>query len=45
MSDGEKMVVIIGGGAAGYFAAINAAETNPSLQVILLEAAVRSCEK
>jgi len=38
MSDGEKTVVIIGGGAAGYFAAITAAETNPSLQVILLEA-------
>ena len=38
MSDGKKTVVIIGGGAAGYFAAITAAETNPSLQVILLEA-------
>ena len=38
MSDGEKTVVIIGGGAAGFFAAITAAETNPSLQVILLEA-------
>ena len=35
---GKKTVVIIGGGAAGYFAAITAAETNPSLQVILLEA-------
>jgi predicted Rossmann fold flavoprotein len=38
MSDGKKTVVIIGGGAAGFFAAITAAETNPSLQVILLEA-------
>ena len=38
MSDGKKTVVIIGGGAAGYFAAITAAETNPSLRVILLEA-------
>ena len=38
MSDGKKTVVVIGGGAAGYFAAITAAETNPSLQVILLEA-------
>jgi predicted Rossmann fold flavoprotein len=38
MSDGEKTVVIIGGGAAGYFAAITAAQTNPSLRVILLEA-------
>ncbi len=38
MSDGEKTVVVIGGGAAGYFAAITAAQTNPSLWVILLEA-------
>ena len=38
MSDGKKTVVIIGGGAAGYFAAITAAQTNPSLRVILLEA-------
>jgi predicted Rossmann fold flavoprotein len=38
MSDGEKTVVVIGGGAAGYFAAITAAETDPSLRVILLEA-------
>ena len=38
MIDGKKTVVIIGGGAAGYFAAITAAQTNPSLQVILLEA-------
>ena len=38
MSDGEKKVVVIGGGAAGYFAAITAAQTNPSLRVILLEA-------
>ena len=38
MIDGVKTVVIIGGGAAGYFAAITAAETNSSLQVILLEA-------
>ena len=37
MSDGKETVVIIGGGAAGYFAAITAAQTNPSLQVILLE--------
>jgi predicted Rossmann fold flavoprotein len=38
MSDGKKTVVVIGGGAAGYFAAITAAQTNPSLRVILLEA-------
>ena len=37
MSDGKETVVIIGGGAAGYFAAITAAQTNASLQVILLE--------
>ena len=38
MSGGKKTVSVIGGGAAGYFAAITIAETNPSLQVILLEA-------
>lgn len=32
-----KKLVIIGGGAAGFFCAINAAEQNPSLQIILLE--------
>ncbi len=30
-------VAIIGGGAAGFFAAINIAEQNPSLKVIILE--------
>ena len=38
MGGGTKTFVVIGGGAAGYFAAITAAETDPSLQVILLEA-------
>lgn len=38
MSGGKKTVAVIGGGAAGYFAAITIAETNPSLRVILLEA-------
>ncbi len=33
----SRKVVIIGGGAAGFFSAITAAETNPSLEVILLE--------
>ncbi len=33
----EQKVVIIGGGAAGFFAAITIAETNPELQVIILE--------
>jgi len=30
-------VIIIGGGAAGFFAAINIAELNPSLKVVILE--------
>jgi len=30
-------VVIIGGGAAGYFTAINAKENNPELEIIILE--------
>ncbi len=29
-----KKLLIVGGGAAGYFAAINAAELNPELEVI-----------
>ncbi len=32
-----KKFIIIGGGAAGYFAAINAAEMHPDLEVIILE--------
>jgi len=32
-----KRLVIIGGGAAGFFAAINAAELNPDLEVVILE--------
>ena len=30
-------VIIIGGGAAGYFTAINAKESNPDLEIIILE--------
>ncbi|MEK9773561.1 MAG: NAD(P)/FAD-dependent oxidoreductase [Opitutae bacterium] len=45
MSDGKKTVVVIGGGAAGYFASITAAETNPSLRVILLEAGSKVLRK
>ena len=30
-------IVVIGGGAAGFFAAINAAELNPNAEVIILE--------
>ncbi len=33
----HKTLIVIGGGAAGFFCAINAAKTNPSLRVIILE--------
>ena len=33
----SKSVIIIGGGAAGFFTAINAARLNPSLKMIILE--------
>ncbi|HLT54034.1 MAG TPA: NAD(P)/FAD-dependent oxidoreductase, partial [Flavobacteriaceae bacterium] len=33
----QKDVLVIGGGAAGFFAAINIAEQNPELQVAILE--------
>jgi predicted Rossmann fold flavoprotein len=33
----EKNVIIVGGGAAGFFAAINIAEQNPTLKVTILE--------
>jgi hypothetical protein len=33
----NQKVVIIGGGAAGFFAAITIAETNPNLEIIILE--------
>ncbi|QDO93567.1 NAD(P)/FAD-dependent oxidoreductase [Formosa sediminum] len=33
----EKDVIIVGGGAAGFFAAINIAEQNPHLKVTILE--------
>ena len=32
-----KHLVVIGGGAAGFFCAINAAQNNPSLRVTILE--------
>ena len=38
MSNDTKQIVVVGGGAAGYFCALTAAETNPSAKVILLEA-------
>ena len=33
----KKRLVIIGGGAAGFFCAVNAARLNPALEVIILE--------
>ncbi len=33
----EKKLVVIGGGAAGFFCAVNAARMHPQLEVILLE--------
>ncbi len=33
----QKRLVVIGGGAAGFFCAVNAARMNPALEVILLE--------
>ncbi|MEO7394684.1 MAG: NAD(P)/FAD-dependent oxidoreductase, partial [Chitinophagaceae bacterium] len=33
----KKQLVVIGGGAAGFFCAINAARMNPELKVVLLE--------
>lgn len=33
----QKKLIVIGGGAAGFFCAVNAAEKNPLLNVVLLE--------
>lgn len=33
----NKTLIVIGGGAAGFFCAVNAARLNPELQVIILE--------
>jgi len=35
--DGGKRLVVIGGGAAGFFCAVNAAKMNPSLKITLVE--------
>lgn len=37
MSGNKKRLVVIGGGAAGFFCAVNAARLHPSLEVIVLE--------
>jgi predicted Rossmann fold flavoprotein len=33
----QKQLIVIGGGAAGFFCAVNAAAMNPSLKVIIIE--------
>src|SRR6188768_1371147 len=33
----EKKLVVIGGGAAGFFCAVNAARLNPALKVVIIE--------
>ena len=33
----SKQLIVIGGGAAGFFCAVNAARINPQLEVIILE--------
>ena len=33
----SKKLIVIGGGAAGFFCAVNAARMNPSLEVMLVE--------
>ncbi len=41
----KQEVIIIGGGAAGFFAAINIAEINPKLQVTILEKGTNILQK
>lgn len=40
-----KKLVIVGGGAAGFFAAINAKEANPNLDVVILERGKKVLQK
>ena len=40
-----KKFVIVGGGAAGFFAAINAAELNPEMEVVILEGSNKVLQK
>lgn len=40
-----KRFIIIGGGAAGYFTAINAAQNYPNLEVLILEASSQILQK
>jgi len=41
----QRKVIIIGGGAAGFFAAINMAESNPDLEVTILEKSSKVLQK
>jgi succinate dehydrogenase/fumarate reductase flavoprotein subunit len=36
-TDTSRKIVVIGGGAAGFFAAITAAEADPSAEVVVYE--------
>jgi hypothetical protein len=37
MNEPQKILIVIGGGAAGFFCAINAAKNNPLLKVMIVE--------
>ena len=41
----KQKVIIIGGGAAGFFAAITIAETNQNTEVIILEKGIKLLQK
>lgn len=41
----NQNIIIIGGGAAGYFAAITIAESNPNIDVIILEKGTKVLQK
>jgi predicted Rossmann fold flavoprotein len=41
----KKKLVVIGGGAAGFFCAVNAARSNPDLQVVLIEKTAKLLSK
>jgi predicted flavoprotein YhiN len=45
LNNTATQIAIIGGGAAGYFAAITAAETNPKAQVTIYEQSKRTLSK
>ena len=43
--DGQLKVAVVGGGAAGFFAALSAAEHHPSAQVVLFEKTAKLLSK